>query len=371
MGTTTQTSSNNATVKGYEMLTFVDQYKSNFFAKSVAIGAVYDAKEIKGRKRGDRTTLNFYNKLLGLGVSEGGTLIGNTEGLDNDTHNLTIGLLRHGVESPNDDTIEQNRTHANFKKIGRELLGPWAGSRIDASFLQQAAGAYPTSITIEGATYTGSNRSFVTGFNTVTAPTTNRILRAGNQATDQALTSSDTMTCDLLDDALVDIQNAVPTFKPLPNGQFAVVMTPQQLLDMERDSSGSIQMLRDVIRPITEGTGNSSLVGAKGYGMANECVAKYRNFDIYVSTHVATGVNSSSSAGISTVKRAVIFGADALAYGSKFGTLSEKEGPTKFFAELTDFEYYAAIEARMIYGVNKVVFGGEDYGTFVLSTYAA
>lgn len=372
MATTTQTSGNNSTVKAYEKATLLDQMKSSIFTKLISLGATYDAKEINGRNVGDRTTINYFKKLKGLGVVEGGTLINNTEALSNDTYQLSIGLLRHGTQSPSEDTIEQQRTHSNFQKIGRELLGPWGASRLDTSFMYQAAGAYPTSISIEGATYTGTIRSAVTGFNTITAPTTNRIVRAGGAATDQALTSSDTMTLDLLDDVSVAIKNSTPTMKPLNNGRYAVVLDPQQILDMKRDSSGSIQWLRDIIRPVTEGTGQTSLVAtAKGYGNAPTLVAQYDIFDIYESTRVAVGVNSSSSAAISTVKRGVVFGADALAYGSKFGMMSDGEGPVRFYSEMNDFGYHEAIEARMINGVGKVVLESEDYGTYVISTYAA
>lgn len=365
------TSANNSTVKKWEKKVLLDTYKKTIFARMISEGAIKDAPEITGRNRGDRTRISFVEKLTGLGTLEGGTLQGNEEALATDTHILAIGLLRHGVNNPNDDTIEQNRTFIDFMKSTTEVLTPWHGTRMDASFLQQLAGAYPTSIAIEGATYTGTNRAAVTGFNDITAPTTNRILRAGGAATDQALTSSDTMTVDLIDDALVRIKQSTPTFDPLPNGRFMLVLAPQQVLDLQRDSAGDIQMLRDIIVPKTEGSGSSSLQEQGNFGMFNMPVMRYRNVDIYESPNVALGVNSGTSASISTVRRGVLLGQNAGVFGSKFGTLRGGNSAVKLYTQLTDYDYYKGLEARVIYGMNKIVLQNEDYGVFVLPTYAA
>ena len=45
--------------------------------------------------------------------------------------------------------------------------------------------------------------------------------------------------------------------------------------------------------------------------------------------------------------------------------------PFKFSTQLKDYDYIKGIEARMIYGVKKIQFDSEDFGSTVISTYAA
>ena len=98
---------------------------------------------------------------------------------------------------------------------------------------------------------------------------------------------------------------------------------------------------------------------------------EYRGVRIYSCARVATGQNSSTGATISTVRRGVLVGRNAVAFGSKFGSIKDGNAPLKFFTQMQDYDYYKGIEARMIFGTSKLVFDSEDYGVHVISTYAA
>lgn len=370
MSTTSMLTTDANARKLWSQLGFLDVYKNTMFGVLMEQNNLFQADELTGSSVGDRIRYNFTGRLTGIGVGEGEILEGNEEALSFDSHDLIINTFRHGVNSPNSHTIEQQRTYIPFEERAKKLLVGFMGTRLDASVFQQLAGAFPTSITIEGATYSGTNRTFVTGLNAITAPTTNRITRAAAAATDQALTSSDTMTVDLIDEVIVSITGATPTFEPLDGDRFVMVMAPQQFLDLKRDSSGAIQFLRDVIRPAAE-SGSDGILLDKNVLMMKEPQARYQNVDIYVSPNVAVGVNSSTSAAISTVRRAIFLGKNAGVFGSPYGRISDGKSPLEFRIQLNDYENKKGVSAEIIYGINKIVLDGEDYGVHVIPTFSS
>jgi hypothetical protein len=109
--------------------------------------------------------------------------------------------------------------------------------------------------------------------------------------------------------------------------------------------------------------------------MFDEMIAlgSYGNVNIYQAPRVAFGQRSDNNAVITTVRRAVLVGKDALSFASPFGGRpNDKDVPLKYFTQLKDYEYFKGIEGRMIYGLKKTVASNsEDIGVMVLSTYAA
>lgn len=377
MAVTQQLSNDPTTVLQFSTVAFVDMMKRTSFGSIASTSAVYEAKELNGSRRGDRITIPLVNILTGVGVGEGGTMVGREEALNHEAFSMSTGVFRNAVLNPNSETIEQERTYVDFDPVSQELLTEYHGSRLDASVFNVAAGCTATTITVDGTAYTGSNRLFVQGFNTPTAPTSNRILRAGGAANDQSLTSVDTMTLDLVDDALVTIMGTYPTMKPLENGMFRMYMSYQQRIDLERDATGQIQMYQLELAKM-QGGKESIYTDADSYYAESRPWGRYKNVEFYCSTRIANGQNSSTAAQITTVNRAVIFGKNALVYGSPFGTMSgrgNKNGvgtpPLRMFVQLSDYEYYKGREGRMLYGLAKTVQDSQDLGTFVISTYAA
>jgi len=368
-------SSNPNTVKLWETKTLLEMIKMTHAGRMMLRGTIMRPEDLMRAKRGDETTISFTTILNGIGQGEGGTLVGNEEALNNEAFTMSWNVFRHAVASPNDDTIEQIRTYIDFYKTAKTALNQFHMSRLDASVFNQLAGVYSTTITVDNTTYSGSNRSFVTGLNTVTAPSTNRIIRAGGQATDQALTSADTFTLDLIDAAQEKIALTYPTAEPLMGEEYDLYISPEQFTDLKRDTSGKITWYANTLASTTAGSQDLETAAANIY----QPVGKYAKTNIIVANRVAFGQHSSTSDAISTVRRAVFCGKNALAFGSAFtGDLRDiqKFGesgnvPLKYFDELKDFSYTKALEARMIYGAKKLRFDSEDYGSLVISTYAA
>jgi hypothetical protein len=166
-----------------------------------------------------------------------------------------------------------------------------------------------------------------------------------------------------------------PTAEPLLGMEYDLYISPEQLTDLKRDTTGKIQWYPNVLAMTTAGSNDLETAAHSIY----QPVAKYAQTNIIVAQRVAFGQNSSTSAAIPTVRRAVFCGKNALAFGSAFsGELKDiqKSGddgnvPLKYFDELKDYGYIKGLEARMIYGAKKIQFDGEDFGSLVISTYAA
>ena len=375
MAVTSMLTTNDLTVKLWSMEGFVDMYKNTAFGHMARRGTLMRAEELDNARAGDELTFNFTGILTGTGQTEGGTLTGNEEALDLQAFTMRYNVVRHAVLSPNDDTIEQTRTVVPFENRARRLLPNWHASRVDASVFNQLAGVNSDTITVDTTVYSGSNRQLVQGLNTINAPTSNRIIRAAGAANDESLTSSDTFTLDLIDAAVEQLGRTYPHVEALDNMEFDLYISMEQLTDLKRDTSGAIQWYTNYLSAMEGGMieGNP-IMTANQYGI--KPVGKYANVNIYSHFRVANGVNSSTNATIPNVRRAVLCGRDAIAFASSFSgaleDMAETNGnvPLKMFTQLKDYDYQKGIEARMIYGVKKLQFDGEDYGSTVISTYA-
>ncbi len=371
MSSTGMTSTNALTLKVWATEDWVNPGQQWVFGHLFSRGAVFYAEEFLGQKaRGDQITYDYTNKLTGIPVGEGGTLDGNEEALNLGYFSLAINVTRIGVLNPNDDTIEQQRTLVDFPERTRKVIPNRHMELLDTAVFYQLAGAYPTSWTQNQTTWSGNNRLFVTGHNTPVAPSSDRIIRAGSQASDQALTSSDTMTMDLIDVALEQIATSNQPLEMLADQTYDLFVSPEQYTDLIQDSSGKIQWFPMALARTTGGD-SSQLDGYLFNSMP--CLGQYQNVNIYKAGRVAYGVSGSDSSVITTVRRAVMVGKDALTFASPFGGRpSDKSVPLKYFSQLKDYDYYKGLEGRMIYGLKKTVASNSsDIGVFVISTYAA
>jgi hypothetical protein len=334
-------------------------------------GAIYYAKDFEGlNKRGDQITYDYAGKLTGFPVGEGGTLDGNEEALNLGSFTMAINVTRIGVLSPNDDTIEQQRTLVSFPETTRKLIPSRHDELLDASVFNQLAGFNPTSYTQNGTTWSGAAKLFVQGHNTPVAPSSDRIIRAGAVATDQALGSGNKFTLDLIDAALEKNDLSDQPIEMFDDQTYDLFISPEQFVDLKQDTSGAITWFNIQLAQL-EGGKNSKVEDQMYKGMP--CAGKYANVNIYAAPRVAYGQNSSTSAVITTVRRAVLVGKNALTYASPFGHPTKgKNPPLKYFSQLKDYEYYKGIEGRMIYGLKKTTAtNSQDIGVMVISTYAA
>lgn len=374
MATTVMTSANNSTIAKWEKKTWVEALQQTAFGELVTSGAFYDASAaFRGDNgRGDNLTFDYVGKLTNNPLGEGSVAFGNEEALDTGTHNMAIGLTRIAVSSPNNSSIEQQRTNIQFDEVTAKLQSNRALELIDTSVFQQLAGVNPTAFTMNGTTYsTAAQKLQVQGHNAPTAPTTNRILRAGGVAADQSLTSNDTMSMDLIDFALEKITSADQPIEPCADGYFKLFLHPYQVVDLRQDSGGKIQWYNNELAKVQGG--KESNLTYKGNANKPVMVGEYLNVKIYQAPRVAQGVNGSSSAVVTAARRGVLVGKDALSFASPVGGIGsgDKQVPFKMFVQLSDYDYIKGMDFRSIMGIKKMSpSNAEDIGSFVISTYA-
>lgn len=372
MSNTGMLTGNALAVKLWEKKVWVQSMQQTYFAHLFNRGAVYVPEKLMNTNTtGDSITFPYVGKLVNVPIGEGGTSDGNEEAMALGSHAMVINTTRIPVLNPNDDTIEQQRTNVEFEATAQKLIAQRAAELVDTSVLYHLGGANPTTLTINGTTYSNAaDKVHVQGHNTPTAPTTNRILRANQAATDQALTSSDTLTLDMVDYALELNAKSDQPVEMFDDQTHDLIVSPEQIVDLQQNTTGKIQWFNIQLAKITGGKDNELENRFKNNLV---CAGRYRNVWIYQAGRTPYGLRSDTSAVITTVRRALLVGKDALSYASPYGGRpTDKKVPIKMKTQLKDYEYYKGIEARMIYGVKKMAPSGkEDTGVIVLSTYAA
>ncbi len=365
------TSSSNA-VKVWEMKTWLQAMKRSVVGHMFNRGVIHVPDELNGKNSvGDTINFDFVGNLTDVPKGEGDVLDGNEEALDIQAHSMVMNMSRLGVLSPNKGTIEQQRTNIAFDKVSQDRMALRTRALIDASAFMQLAGADPTSVTLDQTTYaTAAQKKHIQGHNTIVAPTTNRILRAGSQASDQALTSADKFTLKLIDYALEMADVASQPLEPLGDDTFDLYVSPEQLVDLQHDTTSPVQWYTNELAKIQ---GGSESFIDNPFKNNIRCAGKYQNVWIYSAPRVAYGVNGSTSANISTVRRAVLVGSNALSFASPFGSLKSDSGvPVKYFEQLKDYGAKKGSEARLLYGLKKMSPSNkDDIGVITISTYAA
>lgn len=374
MSATQMLTGNSLAVKVWEKKGWIQAMQRTAFSHMAARGAVHYPDKLmnKTASKGDNITYSYVGKLVGVPTGEGGTLDGNEEALSLQNCTHAINVTRFGVLNPNDDTIEQQRTEIKFSPTTRKLLSRRAAELIDTSLFYQLAGVNPTSLTINGTTYsTAAQLLHVQGNNTIIAPTANRIIYANGVANDQSLGASDTMSLDMIDFALEKNERSDQPIEPFADDTFDLYLSSEQITDLKQNTTGKIQWFNYALSDIIGN--NSKNVFENRFEKKMVCVGKYSNVNIYMAPRVAYGVNTGSSAIITTVRRGVLVGQDAVAYASPFGgRLKDENVPLKFFTQLKDYEYFKGEEARLLYGLKKLSpTNKEDIGVMVLATYAA
>lgn len=376
MATTVMTSANDSTVKKWEKTTWVEAYQQSYVGLLAETDSIFDASSSfkSDNGRGDNITFDYIGKLTGNPLGEGSTAFGNEEALDINSHNMSINLTRIPVSNPNSGSIEQQRTNIDFDTVTANILAGRALELMDTSIFTQLAGFNPTSFTFNGTTYsTTAQKLQVQGHNAPVDPTSNRILRAGSAATDQALSSSDTFSMDLIDFAIEKIEAGDQPIEPCADGYYKLMLHPYQITDLKQDTSGAIQWYQTA-RSYLEGGNEEKAKIAFKYNYGPIEIGQYENVKIYRAPRVPLGVNSSTGAVINTVRRAVLVGKHALSYASPFGGIAKSDTnvPFKMYVQLSDYNYVKGMDLRSLYGIKKMSPSNkQDVGSFVISTYGA
>ncbi|MFA6267675.1 MAG: N4-gp56 family major capsid protein [Pseudolabrys sp.] len=310
---------------------------------------------------GDQVTYAIRMQLSGAGFTENQLAEGNGESLSTYSDSLRINELGHVVGVKSEYTIDQQRVPFNLRDEAKSGLADWYAKRFSVAFFNQVCGN------------TVQTDTRYTGLNATVAAT--RIIRQSGRASDDLLVAGDTFTIGLIDKAKEAAITATPKIRPARFGggmgsdgrrDYASVVTdkyvmylhPYQVTDMRTNTSTG-QWL-DITKAATQGLGTRSPIYSGALGEYNGVILR-TSFDV---------INGISAAGatVANTYRAVLLGGQSamIAFGQR-GSINKY----RWNEELFDHKRRLEVSAWTIHGLKKTVYNSLDYGTVVVSTYAA
>jgi N4-gp56 family major capsid protein len=317
-----------------------------YFIGESASSLVQEKTDFK-KSAGDRLTMTLRMQLAGDGVLGDGTLEGNEERLTTYTDNLLIDQLRHAVRSAGKMT--EQRIPWSIREEAKDGLVDWWAGRMDTAFFNQLCG------------YTPATDLRFTGNNAVLAPT--NVVRPNARANDESLTTGDEFTLQLIDTAVARAKLATPVLRPLKIGgkdKYVMFLHTNQVTQL-RTNTAAGQWL-DIQKAATTGDGsrdNPIFTGALG---------EYNGVILHESTRITNGVNSSTGAVDTDVRRAVLCGAQAAVIGFGGGM---SFGGWDWNEELFDYGNQLGVEAGCIFGLKASRFNSADFAKIGVHTFTS
>ena len=307
------------------------------------------------KQAGDRVTFGLRHRLTGDGIGEGETAEGNGESLSIYSDNVTLGELGHPVGVQSKNTIDQQRVPFDLRTEARDALAEWWSDRMAVSFFNQVCGN------------TAQTNTKFTGLQATVAPSSGRHIYAGSATTDQGLTSSDIFTLDLIDQAVEMAKVGANMVRPIRIGgqpKYVCYLHPYQVTSL-RTNSSSGQWL-DIQKAAMAG------MNSKMSPIYTGALGEHNGVILRSSQDIPLGCNSSTpTTAVSNTRRAVLLGAQAavIGYGRQGG--QPKDTRYRWNEELLDHKRRLEVSAWSIFGLKKCVFNSADFGTVVISSYAA
>jgi N4-gp56 family major capsid protein len=308
-------------------------------------------RELK-KSGGDKVTYALRMQLVGDGVTETEAMEGNEESLSTYSDALYINELLNAVKAANKGrSIDTQRVLFNCRTEAKSGLRDWFAKRYSVAFFNQVAG----NVRATDTKYTG--------LNSVIAPSSTRHIWAGTATSDESLTSSDIFDLKYIDYLKEKAITADPQIRPvsvLGEGKYVIYLHPYQITDLRTNTStGQWQDIQKAAMQGGKVSKNPIYTGALG---------EYNNVIIRMSHDVPTGTSSADGSEVATVRRAVFLGAQAMTYA-----VGRDNGPTDYswVEETFDYKRQLGVSVMSIHGFKKCQFNSKDFGSIVLSTYAA
>lgn len=304
--------------------------------------------EETSKNEGDKVTVGLRMLLTGRGVTGDNTLEGNEEALTTYTDSVLIDQLRHAVRSAG--KMSEQRVPFSVREEAMAGLKDWYADRLDTALFNHLCGNSAQTDTA----YTGGNAT--------SAPTTNRWLYADGNSAETSLTSgtSDQFNLTLIDTAVAMAETASPQIRPIRikgDDYYVMFLDPWQVQDMRTSTTaGQWTDIQKAAMAGMDSTKSPIFTGALGM---------YNGVILHKSTRLYAG--NFTDGGSVRVARAVLCGAQAasLCYGK--GYEGDKMSWTE---ELFDYGNQLGVSTGCIFGVKKMVFNSEDFGSIVVSTTA-
>ncbi|EJF92650.1 N4-gp56 family major capsid protein [Bartonella tamiae] len=354
-------------VKAWAKDLSVEISKATAIAPLIGKGAnsIIQLKDETSKSAGDAVTFGLRYQLTGDGVTEGQMLEGNEEALSTGHDKVLINELAHAVRVKNQGTIDAQRVPYNLRQEAKDGLSDWYADRLSLMFFLQVCGYTGKTISFEGRKLTLSPVHY--GFNTPTAPSDRRVIRAGGKATDETLTKTDTFNLSLIDKAVERAKLSNPKIRPVRvdgDKVYVMYLHPTQVTSL-RTNTDQGQWL-DINKAVYSTSRKNNPIFDGSLGMYNGVILREAE-------HITTGLKADGTE-IETVRRAVLLGAQSgvIAYG-------QKTSGTRYdlVEELFDYQRELGVGAKAIIGMKKTQFKAsdnntvnQDFATIVVPTWA-
>lgn len=369
MAETTVAQGANIAVKRFSETLIPEILKETVFGQFTGETSILKQETDLENLSGEQITIQLGLNLTGVGLGEGVAIDGNEEALSFKDDTLLMNELSQALLLPTKVSMAQKRVGFSHEDAGVERLKKWFKGRFDIWAFNSLAGNTATSFTSDGITFsTTAEKLLGTGNNTATAPSTNRVVRAGGQANDESLTSTDTMTLKLIDVAVEKARTATPAIAPIRimgREMYVCFISEEQLTDIIRDTSSAITVVDISLNELAGGQDieDNFLVTARGFS--------YRETLLIANTRVANGLSSATSVTIANVKRAIFCGQHA----GSFAYAGAGVGEAQLFRDFKNGGKQLQLTGNVLGGMKKTRFtiGGtaEDFGVITIATYAA
>lgn len=289
--------------------------------------SIIQRKDEAKKEKGDQITVGLRMQLTGDGVSEGQTLEGNEESLTTYSDALLLQELSHAVRVKGENTIDNQRILFDTRVEAKAGLKDWYAKRYSLAFFLQVCGYTGAAFTHFGMNVDPTKNVYNMG-NTITAPSTNRKLfvAQGSGETnshDEDIESDDTFDLRWIDYAKELATTTQPPLRPVTiegAPHFVCYLHPYQITDLRTNTDTG--QWQDITKAAYMGMGDKFPIFKGALGVYNGVILRQSN-------DIPPGVNSSTSASISTVRRAVLLGAQSAMIG--FGTnFDEGKGAYKW-----------------------------------------
>lgn len=306
-------------------------------------------KDETQKSAGDKITYGLRMQLIAAGIQGDGTLEGNEESLITYSDAILINQLRNAVRSAG--RMSQQRVPFSVRDEALSGLRDWYADRFDNSGFNQVCGYTPQTNT----SYTGNNA-------TISVDSSHQKW-VGGATTDQGLISTQTFNLNVIDSAVEAAKTLTPAIRPVRTGGkefYLGFLHPYQVTDMRiNTSTGQWLDIQKAAMTGGEVDDNPIFDGALGV---------YNGVILHSDFRVTQGVQSASSTvPVTTVRRAVLAGAQALMLG-----YGRDNGPGRYtwVEELFDYENELGVSVGCIFGMKKTVFNSMDFADIVMSSYA-
>lgn len=371
MAYTQFSSSSTSTVKLWSERTLYDFQSDLELLGTMLKSGVAIRQDETSRNAGDRVTVSWLRRLENQGLLGMAAATGQESELNYYTDDVYINQIRNPVAIPNYGTIDAQRVTYDLNEDTYRTLSEWIKTRGTLGCLNQLAGNTATSITFDGQTYSGNQRLTITGCNSPTAPTTGsptRIKRANNLSTDEAVGADTTATMKL--SYILDAENAAeaqrPYIRPLTEQggiRYHLYVHTDQWTQLMQDTTSPYQY-RDLMQ---------SMINS---GRQNGEIPRYFDFSqtrVFRTPYIPYGVNSSTSAQVTTCRRAVFCGKEALAiaFGKGYTDGGSVVPGFTINSDTYDIQNIRRYAIVGVFGIKKLTYNSVDHGVIVISTYVA